>query len=135
MVGLECSDRSPRSSRRRAGFSVRGTHKGLGVLKLQGFGAFVQMAAGRKTGGRVAGVPNKRTVARRLAEAEAMCALPEHFQGNSLALLQAVYRNTAFDVRTRIDAANTPLRGSARRASKGSVRRHAAARAPEGIRP
>jgi hypothetical protein len=30
---------------------------------------------------------------RRLAEAEAMCALPEDFQSNSLALLQAVYRD------------------------------------------
>jgi hypothetical protein len=51
------------------------------------------MAAGNKTGGRTKGTPNKRTLARRLAEAEAMCALPEDFQGNSLALLQAVYRN------------------------------------------
>jgi hypothetical protein len=39
------------------------------------------------------------TLARRLAEAEAMCALPEHFQGNALALLQAVYRNTANELR------------------------------------
>ncbi len=67
------------------------------------------MAAGRKTGGRTKGTPNKRTLARRLAEAEAMCALPEHFQGNSLALLQAVYADTALDLRTRIDAAKAAL--------------------------
>jgi hypothetical protein len=48
------------------------------------------MAAGHKTGGRTKGTPNKRTVARRLAKAEAICALPEQFQGNALALLQAV---------------------------------------------
>jgi hypothetical protein len=67
------------------------------------------MAAGRKTGGRRKGSPNKRTLARRLAEAEAMCALPEHFQGNSLALLQAVYRNTKLDLRLRMDAASKAL--------------------------
>lgn len=67
------------------------------------------MASGRKTGGRVAGVPNKRTLARQLAEAEAMCALPEQFQGNSLALLQLIYRSSAFDIRTRIDAAGKAL--------------------------
>jgi hypothetical protein len=63
------------------------------------------MAAGHKTGGRTKGTPNKRTVARRLAEAEAMRALPQHFQGNSLALLQAVYRDTKLELRVRIDAA------------------------------
>jgi hypothetical protein len=68
-----------------------------------------QMAAGRKTGGRTKGTPNKRTQARRLAEAEAMCALPEQFQDNSLALLQVVYRNTKLDLRTRIDAAKAAL--------------------------
>jgi hypothetical protein len=67
------------------------------------------MAAGHKTGGRTKGTPNKRTLARRLAEAEAMCALPEHFQGNSLALLQAVYRDTKLELRVRIDAASKAL--------------------------
>jgi hypothetical protein len=67
------------------------------------------MAAGRKTGGRQKGSLNKRTLARRLAEAEAMCALPEHFQGNSLALLQAVYRDTKLDLRVRVDAASKAL--------------------------
>lgn len=67
------------------------------------------MAIGRKTGGRTKGTPNKRTLARQMAEAEAMCALPENLQGNSLALLQAVYRNAKFDLRTRIDAAGKAL--------------------------
>jgi hypothetical protein len=38
-----------------------------------------------------------------------MCALPEHFQGNSLALLQAVYRDTKLDLRVRVDAASKAL--------------------------
>jgi hypothetical protein len=67
------------------------------------------MPAGHKTGGRTKGTPNKRTVARRLAEAEAMRAVPERFQGNSLALLQAVYRNTKLELRVRIDAASKAL--------------------------
>jgi hypothetical protein len=67
------------------------------------------MAAGHKTGGRTKGTPNKRTLARRLAEAEAMRALPEQFQGNSLALLQAVYRDTKLDLRVRLDAAKSAL--------------------------
>jgi hypothetical protein len=67
------------------------------------------MAAGHKTGGRTKGTPNKRTLARRLAEAEAMCALPEHFQGNALALLQMIYRDTKLELRVRIDAASEAL--------------------------
>lgn len=67
------------------------------------------MAIGRKTGGRTKGTPNKRTLARRLAEAEAVAALPERFEDNSLALLQAVYRNAKLDLRTRIDAAGKAL--------------------------
>jgi hypothetical protein len=55
------------------------------------------------------GTPNKRTVARRLAEAEAAASLPEQFQGNALALLQAVYRNTRLDLRVRVDAASKAL--------------------------
>jgi hypothetical protein len=51
------------------------------------------MATGRKTGGRQKGSLNKRTIARELAEAAAAAALPEQFQGNALALLQAVYRD------------------------------------------
>lgn len=35
--------------------------------------------------------------------------LPERFEDNSLALLQAVYRNAKFDLRTRIDAAKAAL--------------------------
>jgi hypothetical protein len=38
-----------------------------------------------------------------------MGALPEQFQGNSLALLQAVYRDTKLDLRVRIDAASKAL--------------------------
>jgi hypothetical protein len=38
-----------------------------------------------------------------------MRALPEQFQGNSLALLQAVYRNTKLDLRVRVDAASKAL--------------------------
>jgi hypothetical protein len=67
------------------------------------------MATGRKTGGRQKGSPNKRTVARRLAETEAMCALPEQFQGNALALLQMIYRDTKLELRVRIDAASKAL--------------------------
>ena len=38
-----------------------------------------------------------------------MSALPEQFQGNSLALLQAIYRNTTLELRVRIDAASKAL--------------------------
>ena len=38
-----------------------------------------------------------------------MCALPEQFQGNSLALLQAVYRDRNLDMRLRIEAAGRAL--------------------------
>jgi hypothetical protein len=51
----------------------------------------------------------RRTIARELAEAAAAAALPEQFQGNALALLQAVYRNTANELRVRIDAAGKAL--------------------------
>jgi hypothetical protein len=44
-----------------------------------------------------------------LADAAAAAALPEHFQGNSLALLQAVYRDTKLDLRVRVDAASKAL--------------------------
>jgi hypothetical protein len=67
------------------------------------------MAVGRKTGGRQKGTPNKRTLARHLAEAATAAALPEQFQGNSLALLQAVYRDTKLDLRVRVDAASKAL--------------------------
>jgi hypothetical protein len=63
----------------------------------------------RPGAGRKRGSKSKRTLARRLAEAEAMRALPEQFQGNALALLQAVYRNTANELRVRIDAAGKTL--------------------------
>jgi hypothetical protein len=59
-------------------------------------------AAGRKPGSKT-----KRTLAPRLAEATR--ALPEQFQGNSLALLQAIYRNTTLELRVRIDAASKAL--------------------------
>ncbi|MEZ5787740.1 MAG: hypothetical protein R3D62_14990 [Xanthobacteraceae bacterium] len=65
------------------------------------------MATRRKTGGRQPGTPNKRTLARRQAEAEAMRGLSE--QNNSLLLLQAIYRSNAFDIRTRLDAASKAL--------------------------
>ena len=35
--------------------------------------------------------------------------MPEQFQGNSLTLLQAIYRNTKLDLKTRIDAAGKAL--------------------------
>jgi hypothetical protein len=38
-----------------------------------------------------------------------MRALPEQFQGNALALLQAVYRDTKLELRVRIDAASKAL--------------------------
>jgi hypothetical protein len=41
--------------------------------------------------------------------AAAAAALPEQFQGNSLALLRAVYRNAKLDFRVRVDAASKAL--------------------------
>jgi hypothetical protein len=38
-----------------------------------------------------------------------MCALPEQFQGNALALLQMIYRDTKLELRVRIDAASKAL--------------------------
>jgi hypothetical protein len=38
-----------------------------------------------------------------------MRALPEQFQGNALALLQAVYRDTSLELRVRINAAGKAI--------------------------
>jgi hypothetical protein len=64
---------------------------------------------GERRGGRQKGTLNKLTVGRELAEAKAKAALPSPFQGNALALLQAVYRDTSQELRLRIDAASKAL--------------------------
>jgi hypothetical protein len=85
----------------------------------------------RPGAGRKPGSKTKSTLAPRLAEAEAMSTLPEQFQGNALALLQAVYRNAKLDLRVRIDAASKALpyevpKQSGHRGRCGGVGRHAA---------
>jgi hypothetical protein len=69
------------------------------------------MAVGRKTGGRVAGVPNKRSAAKRAAlkvvvtkfEAET----PGAFAGDSVEFLQMLYRDPNQSMSVRLAAATT----------------------------
>ena len=67
------------------------------------------MAAGKKTGGRKAGVPNKRTreveAAMEVVAAQFKRQVPEAFDGDGVAFLQTVYRNPGVAVEVRIDAA------------------------------
>ena len=69
------------------------------------------MAAGKKTGGRVAGTPNKRKRQAVVAEAIARVGetIPNAFAGDAYALLVAVYKDPRQDLHTRLDAAKAAL--------------------------
>ena len=66
-----------------------------------------------KTGGRRAGVPNKRSKARKAAAdavAKRLAAvIPEVFQGDAHAYLMAIYKDPAQETAVRIDAAKAAL--------------------------
>src|SRR6187200_2353273 len=74
------------------------------------------MAVGRKTGGRIKGVSkNKRTLALEAAAAEAARKIEnlygdKVFDGDSHALLMAVYKNTDYPMELRLDAAKAAIR-------------------------
>lgn len=72
------------------------------------------MARGVKTGGRKPGSKNKRTTeldAAAKAAAEAISqALGRAFEGDAHAFLMAVYKNDAYPVDVRIDAAKAAIR-------------------------
>src|SRR5690349_18764036 len=85
----------------------------------------LHLARGRKTGGRRAGTPNKRTTVRieamTAAEAEMASRLaeatdyvpapePEFFRGDAHSLLRLVYRDPRFPMETRIDCAKAAIR-------------------------
>ena len=67
------------------------------------------MAAGHKTGGRVKGTPNKRTVETKAAITAAVAAfegaVPSAFEGDAVAFMQILYRDPAQPVELRLDAA------------------------------
>ena len=69
---------------------------------------------GAKTGGRVKGSRNKAVVAREAAMAEAAKLLSasdgDKFDGNAHKLLEAIYKNPAFPISLRNDAAKAALR-------------------------
>src|SRR5262245_50188031 len=73
------------------------------------------MAIGHKTGGRKAGSKNKRTLAME-AKAQATAEKIEHalggqaFDGDSHALLMAVYKDTTAPLEMRLDAAKAAIR-------------------------
>jgi hypothetical protein len=69
------------------------------------------MAAGKKTGGRVAGTPNKRKRQAVVAEAIARVGetIPDAFAGDAHALLIATYKNPNLDLHVRLDAAKAAL--------------------------
>jgi|SRR5829696_1989446 len=65
---------------------------------------------GRKTGGRKAGTPNKRTVHQERVLAQAVEKLAgKAFKGDALAFLQGVYKGTLYPFETRLDAAKAAL--------------------------
>ena len=72
------------------------------------------MAPGFKTGGRVKGSRNKAVLAREAAMAEAAKLLSasdgDKFDGNAHKLLEAIYKNPAFPISLRNDAAKAALR-------------------------
>src|SRR6266446_4554746 len=69
------------------------------------------MAAGKKTGGRVAGTPNKRKRQAVIAEAIARVGetIPDAFAGDAHALLIATYKNPNLDLHVRLEAAKAAL--------------------------
>jgi hypothetical protein len=73
------------------------------------------MAYGRKTGGRQKGTPNKRTLERQRALEAAAKAIAEAtgadaFDGDSHALLMAIYKNQTLPIELRADCAKTAIR-------------------------
>jgi len=65
---------------------------------------------GRKTGGRKAGTPNKRTVHQERVLAQAVEKLAgKAFKGDALAFLRSVYKGTLYPFETRLDAAKAAL--------------------------
>ena len=72
------------------------------------------MAPGERRGGRERGVKNRRTLALAQAQAEASEKVtqalgPDAFNGDALAFLQAIYRDTAQAVETRLQAARAAV--------------------------
>ena len=72
------------------------------------------MAKGRKTGGRRAGVPNKRTADTK-ADVQAVvakfeAAVPTAFDGDAVALMQVIYRDPQYPIELRLDAAKSSAR-------------------------
>src|SRR6266566_4062401 len=69
------------------------------------------MATGKKTGGRVAGTPNKRKRQAVVAEAIARVGetIPDAFAGDTHALLIATYKNPNLDLHVRLEAAKAAL--------------------------
>ena len=67
--------------------------------------------AGKKTGGRVAGTPNKRKRQAVVAEAIARVGetIPDAFAGDAHALLIAIYKNPNLDLHVRLQAAKAAL--------------------------
>jgi hypothetical protein len=72
------------------------------------------VAQGRKTGGRKAGVPNKRTAAKNAALQAVVAkfeeAVPTAFEGDAVALMQLIYRDPALPIELRLDAAKSSAR-------------------------
>jgi hypothetical protein len=69
---------------------------------------------GERRGGRQPGVPNKRTVALAQAQAAAAAKVTQAlgdaaFDGDALALLQTLYRDTTQSVETRLHAAKAAI--------------------------
>ncbi len=68
---------------------------------------------GRKVGGRKKGTPNKRTAQRELRIREAAAAvaslIPGAFEGDSHALLMAIYKNPHNPIELRLDAAKAAI--------------------------
>jgi hypothetical protein len=72
------------------------------------------VAAGRKTGGRIAGTPNRRTAetkeAIRSVVAQFEAAVPDAFIGDAVAFMQLLYRDPAQPIELRLDAAKAASR-------------------------
>ena len=72
------------------------------------------MARGRKTGGRRAGVPNKRTAKRRDVLAQVVQEVVQHtpgrFRGDAHQFLRLVYTDPSIPLDVRLDAAKSAIR-------------------------